>query len=122
MIRSEPKRGKGGDPRYHRRFTWQPGNLEPKIPLGRLLGEFRRRSLLQPLGVYLAGSWVALQIIDIVVDSLDLPRWLPALAILLIVGGLPVILATAYLQRGGGEETHGSGAASLDSTPAEDPV
>jgi len=93
------------------------------IPLRRLFGEFQRRSLLQPLGVYLAGSWVALQIIDIVVDSLDLPRWLPALAILLIVGGLPVVLVTAYLQRGGGgEDPHGSGAGSPESAPAEDPV
>jgi hypothetical protein len=70
-------------------------------PLRRLIGEIHRRSLWQTLGVYLAGSWVALQVVDILVDSLDLPHWLPAGAILLILAGLPVTLVTAFFQAGG---------------------
>lgn len=70
------------------------------MPFRRWIGEIHHRALWQTLGVYLAGSWVVLQVIDIVVDSLDLPRWLPAGAILLILAGLPVVLITAYVQVG----------------------
>ncbi len=69
-------------------------------PLGKVLGEIHRRSLWQILGVYLAAAWVVLQIVDILVDSLDLPRALPAFAILLILAGLPLVLATGFLQGG----------------------
>ncbi len=69
-------------------------------PFRRWLGEIHRRSLWQTLGVYLAGSWGALEVIDILVNSLDLPRWIPAGAILLILAGLPVTLITAFVQAG----------------------
>ncbi len=78
--------------------------------LRRLLAEIHRRSLWQTLGVYLAGAWVVLQVVDILVDSLDLPRGLPALAILLILIGLPIALATAFFQsdeRAPGGESEG---------------
>ena len=70
------------------------------MPFRRLLSEIHRRSLWQTLGVYLAGSWVALQVIDILVDSLDLPKWIPAGVILLILIGLPITLVTAFIQAG----------------------
>lgn len=70
-------------------------------PIRKLIAEIHRRSLWQTLGVYLAGSWGALQVIDILVNSLDLPRWLPAGAILLILAGLPITLVTAFIQAGG---------------------
>ncbi|MGD2122278.1 MAG: hypothetical protein PVJ76_11065 [Gemmatimonadota bacterium] len=66
----------------------------------RWLGEIHRRAIWQTLGVYLAGAWVVLQVVDIVVDSLDLPRWIPVGVILLILAGLPITLVTAYLQAG----------------------
>jgi tetratricopeptide (TPR) repeat protein len=69
-------------------------------PFRKILHEIHRRSLWQVAGVYLAGSWGALQAIDILVDSLGLARWLPALAILLILVGLPLVLATAFFQEG----------------------
>lgn len=87
-------------------------------PIGKLLGEIHRRSLWQTLGVYLAGSWVVLQVIDILVDSLELPRWLPAMAILLILAGLPLILATAFLQ-GGFQKRRAEGEVSSQALLAE---
>ena len=70
------------------------------MPFREWIGEIHRRALWQTLGVYLAGAWVALQVVDIVVDSLDLPRWIPAGVILLILAGLPIILVTAFFQAG----------------------
>ncbi len=70
------------------------------LPFRGWIGEIHHRALWQTLGVYLAGAWVVLQVIDIVVDSLDLPRWLPAGAIFLILAGLPVVLVTAHVQAG----------------------
>jgi len=67
-------------------------------PFRNWLGEIHRHGLWQALGVYLAGGWVTLQVVDIVVDSLDLPGWITVGAILLILAGLPVVLVTAYFQ------------------------
>ena len=39
----------------------------------RLIQEVHRRSLWQVLGIYLAGSWVVLQIVDILTQSAGLP-------------------------------------------------
>ncbi|MGD8359970.1 MAG: hypothetical protein PVJ04_00960 [Gemmatimonadota bacterium] len=69
-------------------------------PFRRLLGELHRRAVWQTLGVYLAGSWGALQVIDILANSLEFPRWIPVGAILLILAGLPVTLITAFFQAG----------------------
>jgi serine/threonine-protein kinase len=69
--------------------------------LSRLIREIHRRSLWQVLGIYLAGGWVGLQLVDILVDSLGLPQWLPVLAIVLIALGIPLVLATAFVQKGG---------------------
>lgn len=66
--------------------------------LTELVREIHRRSLWQVLGVYLVGSWVALQVVQTLTSSLGLPDWLPALAVALLVVGLPVVVATAIVQ------------------------
>ena len=66
----------------------------------RLLREVHRRSVWQVLTVYLAASWVALQVVQTIVDSAQLPEWLPAMALVLLVIGLPVVVATAFVQEG----------------------
>ncbi|HEX2166393.1 MAG TPA: hypothetical protein VHG09_04050, partial [Longimicrobiales bacterium] len=66
----------------------------------RLVSEAHRRSLWQVLGIYLMGSWVGFQVVLDLVDGIGLPSWLPGLAATLFVIGLPIVLATAFVQQG----------------------
>lgn len=68
----------------------------------KLIREIHRRSLWQVLGIYAAASWVALQVVSQLQESLELPPWVPGAAIVLLVIGLPVVLATAFVQEGEG--------------------
>lgn len=70
--------------------------------LKRLIGEIHRRSLWQVLGVYIAGSWAALQVVDVLAETAGLPEWFPSFALGLLIIGLPVVLATAFVQEGVG--------------------
>jgi tetratricopeptide (TPR) repeat protein len=67
-----------------------------------LIHEAHRRSLWQVLGIYLAVSWIALQIVDVLVSNFGLPDWVPPGALVLLVIGLPIVLATAFVQEGMG--------------------
>ena len=69
-------------------------------PLKRLIREIHRRSLWQVLGIYLVGGWIAYQIVHGLTEGLVLPEWFPALAVVLLVIGLPIVLATAFVQEG----------------------
>jgi tetratricopeptide (TPR) repeat protein len=81
-----------------------------------LLSGLKERSVWQVLAVYLGVSWVALQVVDLLKQNMGLPDWVFPFAIVLLVIGLPVILATAMLQgRPGGPE-----AASGQATSATD--
>ena len=66
--------------------------------LKNILKDVHRRSLWQVLGIYLAGSWIALQVVQTVVETANLPQWLPGMAIVLLVIGFPIVMATAVLQ------------------------
>jgi eukaryotic-like serine/threonine-protein kinase len=68
--------------------------------LSRLIIDIHRRSLWQVLTIYLIGAWVALQVVGAVTDSAGLPDWVPGLALVLLVIGLPIVLATAFVQEG----------------------
>ena len=57
-----------------------------------------RRTFLSALGIYAAGSWVVLQVVDVLKQNLGLPPWAFSLALTLLLIGLPVVLATAWLQ------------------------
>jgi tetratricopeptide (TPR) repeat protein len=65
-----------------------------------IVHEVHRRSLWQVLGIYLMGSWVVLQVVDQLVQSAGLPEWVPSLALVLLLIGLPMVLATAFIQEG----------------------
>ncbi len=69
--------------------------------LKRLIQEIHRRSLWQVLGIYLLASWVVFQVIQTLTEGLGLPEWFPPLAALLLLIGLPIVLATAFVQEGG---------------------
>jgi len=66
----------------------------------KLAHEAHRRSLWQVLGVYLVGSWGVLQVVDAVTNSAGLPEWTPGFAFVLLLIGLPIVLATAIVQEG----------------------
>ncbi|NIR45850.1 MAG: tetratricopeptide repeat protein [Gemmatimonadetes bacterium] len=68
--------------------------------LKRLVGEIHRRSLWQVLGIYLVGAWVAYEVIQSLTEGLALPGWLPGFAVVLFIIGLPIVLATAFVQHG----------------------
>jgi TolB-like protein len=64
------------------------------------------------LGIYLGGAWVALQGIEALADGLAMPEWVPGFAVVVMLIGLPIVLATAFVQEGVGEQD----------TPGEAPV
>jgi len=68
--------------------------------LQQLIHEIHRRSLWQVLGIYLIGSWLVLQVVDTLAGALHLPDWAPPLALFLLIIGLPIVLATAFIQEG----------------------
>lgn len=70
-------------------------------PLQKLLKESRRRSIWQTLALYLAGSWVALEVVQGIVEAGNLPDWLPGMALVLLIIGFPIVLTTAFVQAGG---------------------
>lgn len=71
--------------------------------LRRLARELHRRSLWQVLLVYGATSWIVLQVVEVLMEGLGLPGWVFPVAIILLLVGLPVVLATAFVQEGGPE-------------------
>ena len=72
--------------------------------LKRLIQEIHRRSLWQVLGIYLFGAWVAFQGIEALVSVLGLPEWVPGFALVVLILGLPIVLATAFVQEGVGAQ------------------
>lgn len=82
-----------------------------------LLAGLKERSVWQVLAVYLGVSWVALQVVDLLKQNMGLPDWVFPFALVLLVIGLPVILATAMLQtraaavQGGGPDAAAPAAA-----------
>jgi len=87
-----------------------------------LFREVHRRSLWQVLGLYVAASWIVLQVVDVLADNMALPDWLFPVSVVLLLLGLPVVLATAFVQGGvrraavlaGGE---GAGSAAAGAAP-----
>jgi tetratricopeptide (TPR) repeat protein len=67
----------------------------PKTDLWTRIKEAR---IVQVLLVYLGASWGILQIVDVLQDALDLPAWVSPVALILLLIGLVIILATAWVQ------------------------
>ncbi len=66
--------------------------------LRRLLLELPRRSISQVLGTYLVGAWVAYEVVLDLTQGIGLPDWVPFLAAMLLLAGLPLVTATAAVQ------------------------
>ena len=69
-------------------------------PPRRLIHEIHRRSLWQVLGLYMAAAWVSLEVVATFVEQLFLPSWVFPTALGLVLFGLPIILTTAFVQKG----------------------
>ena len=82
--------------------------------LRRLISEIHRRSLWQVLGIYLVGGWVAFEVVQTLTEGLNLPEWFPALAVVLLIIGLPLVMATAFVQEGGPDVGAAAAAADLE--------
>jgi len=65
----------------------------------RLIQESRHRSLWQVLGIYLVAGWVVLQVADVLAQNMGLPGWVFPFAVVLLVIGLPIVVATSLLQQ-----------------------
>ena len=68
-----------------------------RLSLYQLWFELKRRKVVQALVAYGALSWLVLQITDVASDGLDLPAWTFRLVMLVLVLGLPVVLALAWI-------------------------
>ncbi|MGH7541404.1 MAG: hypothetical protein ACRELC_10435, partial [Gemmatimonadota bacterium] len=66
----------------------------------KLIREIHRRSMWQVLGIYVAGAWGVLQAVEMFTEVAGLPGWVLPFAIVLLLIGLPVVVATAFLQEG----------------------
>lgn len=67
----------------------------------KIFKEIHRRSLWQVLGIYIVGAWVAFQVAQTLTEGMGLPDWVPPVALILLVVGLPIVLSTAVVQKGG---------------------
>ena len=78
-----------------------------------LLRETHRRSVWQVLAVYVGVSWAVLQVVDVLTQNMGLPTWVFPFALVLLLIGLPMMLATAIIQgrAGAAESVPKSGAA-----------
>jgi tetratricopeptide (TPR) repeat protein len=68
--------------------------------LERLIHEIHRRSMWQVFAIFLASGWAVLQVIDSLIDNGILPAWVFKAGLVLLLFGLPVVLATAFVQEG----------------------
>ncbi len=50
------------------------------------------------LAIYGAASWVIYEVVHSLTEGLGLPDWFPGLAVVLLLVGLPNVLATALVQ------------------------
>lgn len=82
-----------------------------------LFSEIHERSLWQVLAIYLTGSWVVLQVVDTLNSVLGIPEWVVKASVALLAVGLPLVLVTAFVQRGWKRRTGVAAAASPEHRP-----
>jgi tetratricopeptide (TPR) repeat protein len=63
-----------------------------------MIVEIHRRSLWQVLTVYLGASWIVLEAANQVIERYLLPEWVYPAALVLLLIGLPIVLATALVR------------------------
>ena len=68
------------------------------MPHRGLWERLKKAHLIQLLALYLGASWLVLQVVALFVSNLGLPDWAFPAAVLLLLVGLVVVLATAWVQ------------------------
>ncbi|MHA6289580.1 tetratricopeptide repeat protein [Maricaulis sp. CAU 1757] len=58
--------------------------------------ELRRRSVFRVAAGYLVGAWLVLQVAGVIESAAALPDWIDGVVLLVLLAGLPVILAAAW--------------------------
>ncbi|HSG06969.1 MAG TPA: tetratricopeptide repeat protein [Longimicrobiales bacterium] len=85
-----------------------------------LVHELHRRSIWQVVGIFLAASWGVVEVVDFLTEKVGLPDWTPTMALVLLLIGLPIVVATAFVQEGMPGSDDGAGAKSAGTTaPSE---
>lgn len=90
--------------------------------LKRFIQEAHRRSIWQVLAIYAGASWLVFQIVQTLTEGLGLPDSLPALALVLLLIGAPIVVATAFVQEEAGSlapEGEPPSSAQLEDSAAE---
>jgi TolB-like protein/Tfp pilus assembly protein PilF len=59
--------------------------------------ELKRRKVIRVLAGYAVGSWVLLQLTDVLGSLLDLPDWVGRVVVLIVVVGLPAAMTIAWV-------------------------
>lgn len=84
-----------------RAFSFRRSGRPPTLPAmtpPSLWQRIRSARIVQVLLVYLGASWAVLQISDTLTQALSLPEWVSPAAVILLLVGLVIILATAWVQ------------------------
>jgi tetratricopeptide (TPR) repeat protein len=68
------------------------------MPSSSFWSRIRSGQLVQVLLVYLGASWVLLQVVNELSEALALPDWVSPVAVILLLVGLLIIVATAWVQ------------------------
>ncbi|MGK7313616.1 MAG: tetratricopeptide repeat protein [Candidatus Longimicrobiales bacterium M2_2A_002] len=82
-----------------------------------LIREVHRRSVWQVLAIYLVGSWIGYEVILALTEGVGLPDWVPPFAIALFIIGLPIVVATAFVQEGLPGESAAEASPAAESKP-----
>ena len=62
--------------------------------------EIHGRSMWQVAGLYVAFTWLVLQVVQTLAEGLGFPDWVVPFALILLAIGFPIVLATAFIQKG----------------------
>ncbi len=68
------------------------------MPESSFWSRIKNARLFRVLVIYLAASWVVLQLVVVLRDALELPSWIAPVSIILLVIGFIMTLATAWIQ------------------------
>ena len=90
--------------------------------LKHLIHEIHRRSLWQVLGIYVVGAWIGYEVIQGLTEGMGLPSWFPSLAVVLFIIGLPIVLATAFVQEGVGRRQPAAPVGEVETTTGGTPI
>lgn len=64
--------------------------------LGQFVSELKRRNIVRVAAVYTVTAWAVFQVAKTIFETLEFPKWTSALALVLLVLGLPITMVIAW--------------------------